>query len=137
MAAVRLGYLIGPASLIADLDRVVLPYHLSALTQAAGLLALKYRAEMEARVATIVEERGRLAAAFADMPVEAWPSDANFILFRPQGRDGSEVWKLLVDNDVLVRDCNSWPGLENCLRVTVGTPSENDAFLAALKEALT
>ena len=86
MAAVRLGYLIGPASVVAELDRAVLPYHLSAMTQAAGLLALEFRDEMDARVATIVEERGRVAAALGELPVEAWPSDANFILFRPRER---------------------------------------------------
>jgi histidinol-phosphate aminotransferase len=136
MAAVRLGYLVGPVSVVAELDRVVLPYHLSALTQAAGRLALKYQPEMEGRVATIVEERGRVAAALADLDVEAWPSDANFILFRPRNREGSNVWQQLVDCGVLVRDCSSWPGLDGCLRVTIGTPDENAAFVAALKEAL-
>jgi histidinol-phosphate aminotransferase len=134
LAGLRLGYLIGPESLVADLERVVLPYHLSALTQAAGVLALKYRAEMEARVAAIVEERGRLAAGLAELPVEAWPSDANFILFRPA--DSQSAWQALLDRGVLVRDCAGWPGLDGCLRVTVGTPDENGAFLAALKEAL-
>ena len=137
MAGVRLGYLVGPAPLVAELDRVVLPYHLSALTQAAGRLALKYRAEMESRVATIVEERGRIAAAFAELPVEAWPSDANFVLFRPTSRPGVDVWQALVERSVLVRDCSSWPGLDGCLRVTVGTPDENTAFLNALTEVLT
>jgi histidinol-phosphate aminotransferase len=136
MAAVRLGYLVGPAELVAELDRVVLPYHLSALTQAAGRLALDFRAEMEARVAVIVEERGRLAAALSDLAVTAWPSDANFILFRPSRRSGAEVWQGLLERDVLVRDCGSWPGLDDCLRVTVGTPEENDLFLAALKEVV-
>jgi histidinol-phosphate aminotransferase len=136
MAGVRLGYLVGPAELVAELDRVVLPYHLSTLTQAAGRLALKYRAEMDARVAAIVEERGRLSAALSELPVEAWPSEANFILFRPIARDGAEVWQQLVDRSVLVRDCSSWPGLTGCLRVTVGTPEENTAFLRALEEAL-
>jgi len=136
MAGVRLGYLVGPASLVAELDRVVLPYHLNAITQAAGRLALKYRDEMEARVATIVEERGRIAAGLAELAVEAWPSDANFILFRPTGRDGKDVWQALVDRSILVRDCTGWPELDGCLRVTVGTPAENSAFLGGLKEVL-
>jgi histidinol-phosphate aminotransferase len=136
MAAARLGYLVGPASLVAALEQVVLPYHLSALTQAAGRLALKYRTQMEARVATIVEERGRVSAGLAELDVEAWPSDANFILFRPRQRAGAEVWQGLLDHSVLVRDCTSWPGLDGCLRVTIGTPEENGAFLRALKEVL-
>jgi histidinol-phosphate aminotransferase len=65
-----------------------------------------------------------------------WPSGANFVLFRPIGLDGSVVWQRLVDRSVLVRDCSSWPRLEGCLRVTVGTPTEDDAFLTALEEIL-
>jgi histidinol-phosphate aminotransferase len=137
MAAARLGYLVGPSWLVAELDKVVLPYHLDALKQAAGTLALEFRPDMEARVAALVEERGRLAAALADLPVDAWPSGANFILFRPRHRDGHDVWRGLLDRSVLVRDCTSWPRLEGCLRVTVGTRAEDDAFIAALTEVLT
>jgi histidinol-phosphate aminotransferase len=70
------------------------------------------------------------------LDVDTWPSDANFILFRPRTRDGNEVWQALVDRSVLVRNCASWPGLEGCLRVTVGTAGENGRFITALTEAL-
>jgi histidinol-phosphate aminotransferase len=136
MAAARLGYLIGPAWLVAELDKVVLPYHLDAVKQAAGTAALDFADEMRARVAGIVEERGRLTAALADLPVDFWPSGANFVLFRPRDREGGQVWKDLVERSVLVRDCSSWPRLEGCLRVTIGTPDEDDAFLGALSEVL-
>jgi len=135
MAGMRLGYLLGPASVVAELDRRVLPYHLDAVTQAAGALALRFTAEMEARVAALVAERERLAAALAALPVQAWPSEANFILFRPTRRPAAEVWQGLVERSVLVRDCSGWPALEGCLRVTVGTPAEGDRFLAALAGA--
>lgn len=134
MAAVRLGYLVADPEVVAACEAVVLPYHLSAVTQAAGLLALDHQAEMEARVAQVAEERGRLAAALAELPVTAWPSDANFVLFRPERRDAGVVWQDLVDRGVLVRDCSGWDGLAGCLRVTVGTAAENDRFLAALRE---
>lgn len=137
MAAARLGYLVGPAEVVAELDKVVLPYHLDALKQLAGCLALDHVAEMDARVARLVEERGRLVARLTDLPVEVWPSGANFVLFRPETVDGAQVWRQLVDRSVLVRDCSSWPRLDGCLRVTVGTPAEDDAFLAALEEILT
>ena len=136
MAAARLGYLIGPRPLVAQLDQVVLPYHLDGVKQAAGRLALGFDDAMRARVAALVEERGRLAARLADLPVTVWPSAANFILFRPQERDGGVVWQALLDRSVLVRDCSSWPRLDGCLRVTIGTPAEDDAFLAALEDAL-
>jgi histidinol-phosphate aminotransferase len=136
MAAARLGYLIGPRSLVAQLDETVLPYHLDAVKQVAGRLALGFDAAMRARVAALVEERGRLMARLADLPVTVWPSAANFVLFRPETRDGAEVWQTLLDRSVLVRDCSSWPRLDGCLRVTIGTPAEDDAFLAALEETL-
>ncbi|HZQ86803.1 MAG TPA: histidinol-phosphate transaminase [Acidimicrobiales bacterium] len=136
MAAFRLGYLVGPASLVDALHKVALPYHLDAVKQAAGRLALRYRTEMEARVAALVEERGKVAAALADLPVESWPSEANFILFRPSGVDGRDVWQALLDRSILIRDCTSWPNLDGCLRVTIGTPAENEAFVTALTEVL-
>lgn len=136
MAAARLGYLVGPRTLVAQLDQVVLPYHLDSMKQAAGRLALDFQGAMEARVAALVEERGRLTAALGDLPVDVWPSGANFVLFRPRHRDGHDVWQHLLDRGVLVRDCSGWPRLSGCLRVTIGTTAEDDAFLAALEEAL-
>ncbi|MGH9178382.1 MAG: histidinol-phosphate transaminase [Acidimicrobiales bacterium] len=136
MAAARLGYLLGPAPLVAELERRALPYHLDALKQAAGRLALPYRSEMEARVKAVAAERSRLQAALAGLDVELWPSDANFILFRPRSRPAGGVWQGLLDRSVLIRDCSTWLGLAGCLRVTVGTPDENDTFLEALREVL-
>jgi histidinol-phosphate aminotransferase len=136
MAGARLGYLVADAAVVSACEAVVLPYHLSAQTQLAGSLALRYVDEMEARVALIAEERGRVAAALGDLPVESWPSEANFILFRPLGQSGDKVWRGLLDHSVLIRNCASWDGLEGCLRVTIGRPDENDRFLTALKELL-
>ena len=78
MAGARLGYLIADPEVVLACEAVVLPYHLSIQTQLAGLLALRYTDEMEARVALVAEERGRVAAALGAMSVESWPSDANF-----------------------------------------------------------
>jgi histidinol-phosphate aminotransferase len=121
MAAARLGYLIGPSWLVEELDKVVLPYHLDAVKQLAGGLALRFDAEMRTRVAELVRERERLVEALAKLPVRVWPSGANFVLFRPLHGDANDVWQGLVDRGVLVRNCASWPRLEGCLRVTVGT----------------
>jgi histidinol-phosphate aminotransferase len=136
MAGLRLGYVIGPTPVIESLERVALPYHLDAFKQAAGRLAVRFTEEMEERVGVLVRERQRLLAALAGFPVTTWPSQANFILWRPEAKSGRAVWLGLVERSVLVRDCSSWPKLENCLRVTVGTPEENDRFLAALGEVL-
>ena len=138
MAGSRLGYLVGPSAVVAELEQRVLPYHLDTLKQRAGVLALRYTAQMEERVAALVSERERLVSGLADLAVEAWPSDANFVLFRPLGRSGDDVWQGLVDRSVLVRNCTTWghPRLVDCLRVTVGTPTEDDRFLSALTEVL-
>ncbi|NBO80077.1 MAG: histidinol-phosphate transaminase [Actinobacteria bacterium] len=157
MAAARLGYLIAPTWMIADLEIVALPYRLDALKQAAGRAALRHVTQMEAAVREVVTQRERLVAAMAKLPLTVWPSEANFILFRPAGAGGAgagaggaaagagsgtpagtgrALWQALLDQSVLVRDCSSWQGLTDCLRVTVGTAEENDAFLAALQSAL-
>jgi len=136
MAGARLGYLIGPAALVDQLHKVVLPYHLDSVKQIAGRLALDYRAEMDARVAALVEERGRLVARLTDLPIEVWPSGANFVLIRPTTIDGDALWHALLERSVLVRNCASWPRLEGCLRITIGTPDEDDALLSALEEVV-
>jgi histidinol-phosphate aminotransferase len=136
LAGLRLGYCLAPAQVVAALERASLPYHLDAFTQIAGRLALDHVDDMERRVAVVKEERGRLAAALAELPVDAWRSDANFILFRPRRVRGDNAWRGLLDRSVLVRNCSSWEHLADCLRVTVGTPEENDTFLTALREVL-
>jgi histidinol-phosphate aminotransferase len=139
MAAARLGYLIGPSWLVRRLEDVVLPYHLDAAKQLAGALALRHVDEMDERVKIIVEERERLVDRLAGLPVEVFPSGANFVLFRVghgEVAEGHRVWQALVDRSVLVRDCSGWPRLGGCLRVTIGTPQENDRFVAALAEVV-
>jgi histidinol-phosphate aminotransferase len=136
MAALRLGYLLAPPEVVEACERVLLPYHLDAASQVAGRLALRWQAEMEARVAAIVAERERVSEALGRLAVDVFPSGANFVLFRPRPLDGLAVWKGLVERSVLVRDCSAWPRLSGCLRVTIGTPEENDTFLAALGEVL-
>ncbi|GIU83335.1 MAG: histidinol-phosphate aminotransferase [Acidimicrobiales bacterium] len=134
MAAARLGYAVCPPEVVRHLEEVVLPYHLDSFKQKAGVLALRHVEEMRARVARIVEERERLADAMTSSGAEVWPSEANFLLFRPRGIEARVVWEGLLRRGVLVRDCTGWPGLPDCLRVTVGLPEENDAFVRALRD---
>jgi len=136
MAGVRLGYLLAPAWCVEDLDRVALPYHLDSLKQKIGVIALRHAGAMAERVSILIAERKRLLAGLARLPVTTWPSEANFVLFRTESRPSSEVWQALLDRSVLVRDFTDLPGTEGCLRVTVGTPDENNCFLEALREAL-
>ena len=136
MAAGRLGYVIAPAWMVDELDKVVLPYHLDAVKQAAGVLAVGFVDEMNERVRRIVSEREKLVRGLSALPVDVFPSGANFVLFRPRSSGGRAVWQGLLDRGVLVRDCSGWPRLTDCLRVTIGTPDENRVFVEALKEVL-
>lgn len=137
LAALRLGFAVAPASIVAELEKVVLPYHLSAATQLAGITALAFDLDMRGRVDALVTERRRLVAALARIPgLTVFPSGANFVLVRFEG-DGHALWARLVDGGVLVRDFSRWPRLDECLRITVGTPDENDRLLAVLRESVT
>jgi histidinol-phosphate aminotransferase len=136
MAALRVGYVVAPKQMIADLEIAVLPYHLDSFKQAATIAALGFVSEMEQRVDLIKSERARVFAAISDMDCDVWPSGSNFILFRPRSTVASAVWQRMVDSGVLVRDFSTTPRLTGCLRVTVGTPDENSAFLDALAAAL-
>jgi histidinol-phosphate aminotransferase len=136
MAALRLGYFLAHPEVVEACERVALPYHLDALKQAAGLIALRYEAEMNDRVRRLVEQRGRVEAALGALEVEVWPSDANFICFRPRTHSAAEVWTGLLERSVLVRNISGFPRLAGCLRVTIGTVEENDRFLEALREVL-
>ena len=136
LAAARIGYCLADPAVVGELARVRLPYHLSALTQATGEVALRYAREATGVLATISAERDRLFSELSRMPaVEPFPSNANFVLFRTPA-EASSLWQGLLDRGVLVRDVSSAPGLERCLRVTAGTPEETDAFMKALGEAL-
>lgn len=136
MAALRLGYLVAHPAVVSACEQVALPYHLDAIKQTAGVLALDFEPEMRLRVARLIEQRGRVADGLGRLGVEVWPSDANFILFRLPGLASAEVWERLVSRSILVRDVSTWPGLEGCLRVTIGTADENDRFIAALGDVL-
>ncbi|MDQ3973668.1 MAG: histidinol-phosphate transaminase [Actinomycetota bacterium] len=134
LAGIRLGYLLAPDWVVDDLRKVRLPYHLDALTQEAGLVALELADEVTAHVAEVAAERDRLQAALRRLDgVEVFESAANFLLLRT---GVSDLFARLLDRGVLVRDVSALPRLAGCLRVTVGSPAENDAFLAALRASL-
>ncbi|MEV7551272.1 histidinol-phosphate transaminase [Amycolatopsis sp. NPDC089917] len=125
----RLGYLAAAPAIVDALQLVRLPYHLSKLTQAAARAALRHADATLASVAKLAAERDRVVEALLGLGFTPVPSDANFVLF---GRfaDAPATWKSYLDNGVLIRDV----GIEGHLRVTIGTPEENDAFLEASKE---
>ncbi len=137
LAGLRLGMLMGDPRWTRELDKVRLPYNINCLTQAGAAYCLEHYAVLEAQGRSIREERGYLLEALGAVPgVTAYPSDANFILFRLD-RDAVTVFERMRADGVLIKNLHQPGGaLENCLRVTVSTPEENSTFLAALNRAL-
>jgi histidinol-phosphate aminotransferase len=132
LAGVRIGYMLADPATVSELRRVRLPYHLSSIAQAMGLAALEHASETLEAVREVVAERERLALELQAMGVMAHPSRANFILFEVD--DPDSAWGALLERGVLVRNYSGNRGLERCLRVTVGLPEENSAFLEAFRE---
>jgi histidinol-phosphate aminotransferase len=136
LAGLRLGVLAGREEWIAQLDKLRLPYNVSTLTQRVACEVLKHGAVLTEQAAAIKLERGRLLRELQGLPgLTAYPSDGNFILFRISHAE--RVFDGLIRRGVLIKSLHgSHRLLANCLRVTVGTSQENDAFLAALTRTL-
>jgi histidinol-phosphate aminotransferase len=135
LAGLRLGILAGDRAWLQEFDKVRLPYNISSLTQASAEFALENMDFLNEQTARIRSSRAELATALAGIEqVEAWPSFANFILFRVRGKSASEIHEGLRQRGVLIKSMDKAdPALANCLRVTVGTEEENTAFVHALQ----
>jgi histidinol-phosphate aminotransferase len=129
-AGVRVGYLAAGKEVVDALQLVRLPYHLSTPTQLLAKVALEFQGELLAEVEQLKIERNKVVAELQNLGLTVVPSSANFLLFSIDNE--KNVWQDLVKVGVLVRDV----GIAGHLRVTIGTPSENDRFLAALREIL-
>ncbi len=142
LAGVRLGYLMGPQALVAELDKVRPPYNISVLNCECALFALEHADAFAAQAQAICRERARLLQALRQLPrLTVWDSDANMVLVRVAERAGvdaaSEVFDALRTRGVLVKNVSKMhPLLANCLRLTVGTADENTLLLAALETSL-
>jgi histidinol-phosphate aminotransferase len=136
LAGVRLGYMIGPKALIAEVDKVRPPYNISVLDYECALFALEHREVFAAQAKDLREQRARLQQELTAMSgVTPFPSEANMILARVP--DAAKTFDGLKARKVLVKNVSKMhPLLANCLRLTVGTPVENTLLLAALKESL-
>ena len=141
MAALRVGFIVAAPAIIATVEKVRPPYNLGALNQRAALWILEHHGGwIRARCEDVVAERGRLATALAALPeVRVFPSEANLLLVRI-GRAGdgraARAWQALQDRGILVRNFDRPGPLAGCLRITPGTPAENDLLLAELPAAL-
>lgn len=137
LAGVRVGYLLGNERVLREFKKVRQPYSVDAVSQAIARVIYENRAQFEKGIDGIINERGRVLAALQAMEgVEAFPSDSNYVLFRLTSADAGAVWQQLLDAGILVRDFSRAPGLEGCLRASIGSPEENTRFLAELEKCV-
>lgn len=135
LAGLRLGYALSSPELGVQLQKVVVPFSVSAVQERVALAVLEHQTELQANVELLIRGRQRLFSGMQSLTgVEAYPSAANFILFRVA--DAAAVHAGLLEQGVLVRRQDHLPGLEGCLRVSVGTDAETDLFLSALERTL-
>ncbi|MBN2847121.1 MAG: histidinol-phosphate transaminase [Coriobacteriia bacterium] len=136
LAGLRAGYLLASSDVTRELTKVRQPYSVNRFTQLAAALTFRERVVFESGVRETMRNRDMLSHGLSTLPgVEVFPSEANFVLFRVE--QASAVWRdLLHDHSILIRDVSRTPGLENCLRVTVGTEHETARFLAAMDDIM-
>jgi histidinol-phosphate aminotransferase len=138
LAGLRLGYLVGPTAWLTQIDKLRLPYNINVLTQASAAFALRHRAILDDQTNRIRDDRAVLLDALAGIDaLTPYPSDANFILVRTEPGRARHLFDGLRERGVLIKHLDgAHPLLADCLRITVGTPNENDALLNALRAAM-
>jgi len=137
LAGLRLGYLAGHPAWISQLDKLRLPYNINVLTQQTVEFALANQSVFDGQIKQIRSDRSLLAARLERLPVKVFPSQANFISFKLLEKEANDVFSKLKNKGVLIKNLTPSGGpLLNCLRVTVGTPLENQLFIDALAEIL-
>jgi histidinol-phosphate aminotransferase len=139
LAGLRLGYIAGAPAIIEQLNKIRLPYNINILTQASTNFAFTHSALFEEQTAKIRAERSLLLDSLNELDgITAYPSAANFILFRTQKNRADGIFAAIKNQGVLIKNLNPQGGLlADCLRVTIGKPEENAAFLNALRNSLT
>ncbi|NOR72512.1 MAG: histidinol-phosphate transaminase [Mariprofundaceae bacterium] len=135
-AGLRLGYLLGDAKTISELNKVRLPYNINSLTQASADFFLDHFSVFEKQAEEICSEREKVSKVLAAVDgIELFPSQTNFLLLRIKNSD--EIFEQLKQGNILIKNMGSHGGLlKNCLRITIGSREENRALIAALKEIL-
>lgn len=135
LAGVRMGYLLGDAEVIREFVKVRQPYSVDSVSQAVARVVYANRAKFEPGIRAIIDERARVIDGLKRIPgVKPYSSDANYVLFHMEG--AGQAWEALYQRNILVRDFSRAPYLEDCLRVSIGSPQENDAFLHALRDVV-
>jgi histidinol-phosphate aminotransferase len=132
LAALRVGMSFASADIIGIMNRIKPPYNINEAAQQLASEALEEVEQVNEMIRILVTERDRLAVALAEHPLvqHVYPSDANFLLVKVNG--GRKVYDFLLTQGIVVRDRSTTPGCADCIRITVGTPTENEILLGAL-----
>jgi histidinol-phosphate aminotransferase len=133
MAALRVGYAVASPSIIAEINKVRLPYNSNTISQTFSAQLLNNFSSAQKQIDLILKERNRMASEMAKCnSITVFHSDSNFVLFRVES-GGRKVFETLIQNGILIRDLGGHPRLKDCLRVTIGTQQENNLFLEKLQ----
>lgn len=131
-AGLRMGYMAGSEAVIREINKIKLPYNINFFSEHVARTALEHRAELAEGISLLIQERDAMQEFLATLPVTAYPSAANFIMIRTKQKQ--ELFDALVADGILIRDVSSYPKLENCLRISIGTPEENGMLKASMRK---
>lgn len=137
LAGLRLGYLLGAKHWLYEFNKCRLPYNINSLTQLSATFALQHQTTLTRQAALICQEREQLQAELARLPgIRVYPSAANFILIRTARGEADKIYTRLIQQGVLIKNLANQPELSDCLRITVGSPQQNQRLLHGLSAAL-
>jgi histidinol-phosphate aminotransferase len=136
LAGLRIGVLVASPGVVGELNKIRLPYNINSLSQTAAVSVLKHRSVVNRQISLLISERKKLYNAFSKLPgVTAYPSETNFILIRTDA-DASLIHRKLKQAGILIKNLSKPGPLQNCLRITIGTPEENKEFIGTLRTIL-
>jgi histidinol-phosphate aminotransferase len=136
LAGLRIGVLVASPGVVGELNKIRLPYNINSLSQTAAVSVLKHRSVLNRQISLLISERKKLYNAFSKLPgVTAYPSETNFILIRTDA-DASLIHRKLKQAGILIKNLSKPGPLQNCLRITIGTPEENKEFIGTLRTIL-
>ena len=136
-AGIRLGYLFGENSLINNINKLRLPFNINSVSQKISDLSFENNEYIDEQIKDLIKLKGKLTNQMKDIgKVKVYESKTNFVLFKILDKPANDVFNHLISCNILIKNISSSPGLENCLRVTVGSEEENNLFIQSLKKSL-
>ena len=136
-AGIRLGYLLGENSLISNINKLRLPFNINSVSQKISEISIDNSEHLDSQINEIIEQKDILISKMQEIDkIETYSSKTNFVLFKILDGSADDIFNSLVSSNILIKNMSDSAGLENCLRVTVGSRKENNLFIQSLKKSL-